>query len=159
MEWTLEAVIGWFERVYLRTLAVAQAVPTEWLDWRPRQGEFSCADLIRHIASAEVMNVRRLDKGQLLYPGHTEDFGRTKAEVIAYLETCHAQARRMLARYEETALTRLVPTSEGQIEGWRVLVGLIEHEIHHRSQLCSYLSQIGLTPPALYGLYVEDLPV
>ena len=40
----------------------------------------------------------------------------------------------------------------------RVLGGLAEHEIHHRSQLCEYLSGAGIEPPALYGLHAEELP-
>jgi uncharacterized damage-inducible protein DinB len=30
--------------------------------------------------------------------------------------------------------------------------------VHHRSQLCEYLSGMGIEPPPLYGLHVEDLP-
>ena len=47
----------------------------------------------------------------------------------------------------------------GEIEAWRrVMGGLIEHEVHHRSQLCEYLSANGIEPPPLYGLHAEDLP-
>ncbi len=158
MEWEFEKIVGWFERVYERTWQVAQAVPPDQLDWRPASSEFSCAELIRHIGSTEVMNVQRLETGKLVYPGHRENSGYRQSEVLAYLSNCHAQAINGLNRYGEAGLTRLIPTNHGQIEGWRVLVGLIEHEIHHRSQLCSYLSQLGTPPPPLYGLYVEELP-
>ena len=158
MEWTLDSVVGWWERVYQRTLEVAQAVPQEFLNWRPREGEFSPADIIQHIASTQLMNVGRLESGRLVYPGHGAVENQTKTEVIAYLESCHLTARQLLQQYGEAGLTRLIPTNQGQIEGWRVVVGMIEHEIHHRSQLCSYLTQLGLSPPALFGLYVEELP-
>ncbi|HEX2912650.1 MAG TPA: DinB family protein [Chloroflexia bacterium] len=158
MNWTLEDAATWFERVYERTLEVARAVPEAKLEWRPAENEFTCGDLIRHIASTEVMNMARLGSGPLRYPGHAESFGRSKAEVIAYLESCHGRAVEMLQANGEAGLTMPVPTNQGNIAGWRVLVGMIEHEIHHRSQLCSYLSQLGIAPPALYGLYVEELP-
>lgn len=159
MNWTIEDATAWFERVYLRTLETALAVPEDKLDWRPAEGEYSCADLIRHMASTELMNVARLGSGKLVYTGHSGSHGRSKAEVIAYLEKCHSEALKMLEQWGESALTRLVPTNQGEIAGWRVIVGMAEHEIHHRSQLCSYLSQLGIAPPPLYGLYVEELPV
>ncbi len=158
MEWELEEIISWWDRVYARTLEVAQAVPAEWLDWRPTPEEFSPADLIRHLASTELMNLARLGSGKLAYGGHGPEHGRTKAEVIAYLEECHAQAVALLRQRGESGLSHPVPTNQGSIAGWRVLVGMLEHEIHHRSQLCSYLSRLGISPPPLYGLYVEELP-
>ena len=33
---------------------------------------------------------------------------------------------------------------------------MIEHEIQHRSQLALYLTLMGLDPPQIYGLGVED---
>ena len=38
-------------------------------------------------------------------------------------------------------------------------MAMVEHEIHHRSQLASYLSMVGEAPPQLYGLGVEDVIV
>jgi uncharacterized damage-inducible protein DinB len=153
-----DEIVGWFERVYARTLEVARSVPPEKLDWRPAPGEFSAADIIRHIAATEVMNVARIGSKKLVYGGHSDEYARTYPEVIAYLETCHAEAVNMLQNYGLDALTTLVPTNQGDIAGWRVIVGMLEHEIHHRSQLCSYLTQMGITPPPLFGIYVEDLP-
>ena len=49
--------------------------------------------------------------------------------------------------------------SGAEAPAWRiVLAGLIEHEVHHRSQLCDSLRAAGIEPPALYGLHAEDLP-
>ena len=160
MNWKLDDLVEWWGRVYDRTLEVAASVPPNKLDWQPAASEYSCGDIIRHLASAELMNVARLRTGRLSYPGHNEaTFGRTKAEAIVYLEQSHAQAVQMLHDEGEMALEKLVPTNQGLIAGWRAMVGMLEHEIHHRSQLCSYLSQMGLKPPPLYGLYVEDLPI
>jgi uncharacterized damage-inducible protein DinB len=53
-----------------------------------------------------------------------------------------------------------VRTIRGQaVPAYQIVVsGLIEHEVHHRSQLCEYLTAAGVSPPALYGLHEEDLP-
>lgn len=158
MDWKFEDVVSWFERIYSRTLEVAQAIPEDKINWKPGKTEFSCGDIVRHIASAELMNVSRLETKKLVYKGHGEEYGRSKDAVVEYLEKCHTQALEILNRLGEPLLMELVPTNQGQIEGWRVIAGLVEHEIHHRSQLCSYLSTLGVVAPPLFGIYVEDLP-
>ncbi len=54
---------------------------------------------------------------------------------------------------------QLETLSGGSVPAWQVVLGgLIEHEVHHRSQLCEYLGMNGIAPPALHGVYAEDLP-
>jgi uncharacterized damage-inducible protein DinB len=36
-------------------------------------------------------------------------------------------------------------------------MAMVEHEIHHRSQIAMYLSLMGVPPPHIYGLGVEDV--
>ena len=43
------------------------------------------------------------------------------------------------------------------VKAWRWLMVMVEHEIHHRSQLAVYLSLMGEQPPHIFGLGVEDL--
>jgi uncharacterized damage-inducible protein DinB len=50
------------------------------------------------------------------------------------------------------------PTLNGPpARAWRLLMALVEHEIHHRSQLALYLTLMGVAPPQIYGLGVEDV--
>ena len=46
---------------------------------------------------------------------------------------------------------------DGQVKIWRWLLAMTEHEIHHRSQLAMCLLLLGVKPPHIYGLGVEDL--
>ena len=64
------AFSDYFERVYQRTLTVAQAVPPARIDWTPAPGELSCGELIRHLGATELMNVRAVATGVLRYDGH-----------------------------------------------------------------------------------------
>jgi uncharacterized damage-inducible protein DinB len=148
----------YFERVYGRTLEVAQAVPPEQIDWRPAAGELSCGEVIRHIASAELMHVRAVAMGEMRYPGHDAALGATHVDALAYLGACHATARSLLQTMEPQRLQINIPGQWQDVPGWRRLLGMIEHEIHHRSQLCTYLMLLGCAPPALFGIHVEDLP-
>ena len=43
------------------------------------------------------------------------------------------------------------------VKAWRLLMSVIEHEVHHRSQLASYLEMMGAEPPQIFGLEVDDV--
>jgi len=45
----------------------------------------------------------------------------------------------------------------GTVKAWRFLMAMVEHEVHHRSQLDSYLSLVGVEPPQIYGWRMEDV--
>jgi uncharacterized damage-inducible protein DinB len=153
------AFSAYFGRVYGRTLEVAQAVPPQQIDWRPAVGELTCGDLIRHIGSTELMHARAVATGELRYPGHHPALGATHAEAVAYLAECQSAAQVLLHRLDPQRLQLNIPGQWQDVPGWRRLLGMIEHEIHHRSQLCTYLMLLGCAPPALFGIHVEDLPV
>jgi uncharacterized damage-inducible protein DinB len=154
----VEAFSAYFERVYERTLDVVRAVPSEQIEWQPAPGELTCGDLIRHIASTELMNVRAVATGELRYPGHHAELGATHPAAVAYLAECHVAAQSLLRHMDLSRLQLNIPGHWQDVPGWRRLLGMIEHEIHHRSQLCSYLTLLGCAPPALFGIHVEDLP-
>lgn len=153
------AFSAYFGRVYERTLEVAQAVPPEQIEWRPAPGELTCGDLIRHIGSTELMNARAVATGEMRYPGHHAALGATHTEAVAYLAECHAAAQALLHGLDPQRLQLNIPGQWQDVAGWRRLLGMIEHEIHHRSQLCTYLTLLGCAPPALFGIHVEDLPL
>jgi uncharacterized damage-inducible protein DinB len=43
------------------------------------------------------------------------------------------------------------------VKTWHLLMAMIEHEVHHRSQLAVYLSLMGVQPPQIYGLKLEEV--
>jgi uncharacterized damage-inducible protein DinB len=144
----------YYERVYQRTLEVARAVPPRRYDWSPRPGELTAAGVIRHIGSTGVMNARRVAGEPLRYPGHGEALGPP----VEYLASCHQEVLRVLTGMPPTRLSATIETLRGTVEGWRLLLNNVEHEVHHRSQLCGHLSELGIEPPALFGVHMEELP-
>ena len=150
----VDSFVAYFDRVYERTLEVARAIPTEYYAWAPRPSDLTAAEVIHHIASTEVMNVQRVAAGIFHYPGHADQLGAP----VAYLMQCHDHARQLLIGIPVAQLDAQVEAFGGRIAGWRLLLGMIEHEVHHRSQLCSYLTALGLGPPPLFGIALEELP-
>ena len=97
--------------------------------------------------------------GNWNYSGHGRALGATKSEALAYLADCNQRALALLQDLPDSSLYEKRNTLEGvPISAWRYLMVSVEHEVHHRSQLASYFYQIGLEPPQLYGVYMEDLP-
>lgn len=150
--------IDYFAGVRKRTLNYARVVPTERINWSPGEGEFTCADILRHIASTEKMFVGVLAHGNWKYEGHRGGQNNIE-ELIAHLGQTHDEAMKVLRSLPDSELNQPRLALEGNVpvKGWRWLMAMTEHEIHHRSQLAMYLFLIGITPPHIYGLGEEDL--
>ncbi|NTU83709.1 MAG: DinB family protein [Chloroflexales bacterium] len=152
------AFADYFASVRRRTLTYARAVPPDQLDWAPRESEFSCGDILRHLIAAEAMFVGVAATGIWRYQGHTAHDDDTLAGLLARLEQGHAEALTTLRALPDAALQEQRPSLDGpSLRAWRWLMALAEHEIHHRSQLAMYLTLLGVTPPHIFGLGVEDV--
>ena len=73
-----------------------------------------------------------------------------------------ASAEEFRRRVEGTPtewLARKMPLldSEGAISGWRILMMMLEHEIHHRSQIDTYAGLQGWEVPDIYGRSAEQV--
>jgi hypothetical protein len=44
----------------------------------------------------------------------------------------------------------------GRVSAWRFLMAMVEHEVHHRSQLDAWLALAGTAPPQIYGYSMEE---
>ena len=152
--------IKYFDSIRRRTLDYIRAVPQDRLSWSPKEGEFTCADIIRHIIEAEGMFVRVVMEGRWKYEGHDAEGEQSLDELITLLETSHMEAMEKLGQFPDQDLftPRYGPKGEGHpLKAWRWLMAMTEHEIHHRSQLAVYLSLMNAQPPHIFGLGVEDL--
>lgn len=157
---TIEDFIKYFDSIRRRTLNYVRLVPPDRLDWAPKEGEFTCADIIRHFSVSERMFIRVAMEGRWKYEGHETEEKQALDELMALLETSHAEALQKLKQFPDPDLNapRFGPKGDGQpLKAWRWLMVMAEHEIHHRSQLAVYLTLLGVQPPHIFGLGVEDL--
>lgn len=150
--------IRYFEGIRRRTLNYVQTIPAGQLDWSPGEDAFSCGDLVRHLAAAERMFTGAAVSGQWRYPGHERSLAGSLDEVIAHLAAGHAEAMAQLRTLADADLYQPRPTLDGPpVKAWRLLMAMVEHEIHHRSQLADYLTTMGVEPPQIYGLGIEEV--
>ena len=150
----LIAAIG---RVHANTYEVVALLRDEHLEWRPGPGEFSTGELALHIANARLLPLDAVRGQPLKYRGHAMRTDETAAHVR---QTVLRTGKKTIASLHEADLEAVVANVRGlELPAWRIVMnGLIEHEVHHRSQLCEYLSALGAEPPALFGVHVEELP-
>jgi uncharacterized damage-inducible protein DinB len=155
----VQSFIRYFDGIRQRTLTFARAVPAQKIDWAPQDGEFTCGDILRHIAAIERITIAEVVGGRWeAYPGHGPRLARDLQAVIAYLESTHAEAMHRLGALPDEGLQKPRAALTGQpLRAWRLLMAMVEHEVHHRSQLACYLASLGVEPPQIYGLGVDDV--
>jgi uncharacterized damage-inducible protein DinB len=131
----------------------------EQIDWSPQTGEFTCGDILRHLAAVEKITVDAVVSRQwAAYPGHDQDLAQGLDEIIHYLALTHAEAMSLLRALPKSELNQPRTALTGRpLKAWRLLMSVIEHEVHHRSQLASYLTIMGVEPPQIFGLEVDDV--
>jgi uncharacterized damage-inducible protein DinB len=147
--------VRYFEGVRRRTLATVACVSPDVLGWAPRPGEFTCGEIVRHLTGAERFFVTKVLEDRFttdLDPGPPLD----RAETLTRLESVHRTESARLAAMPDARLgVPLRDLDGGEVKAWRFLMAMVEHEVHHRSQLDSYLAELGIEPPQLYGYRME----
>jgi uncharacterized damage-inducible protein DinB len=157
---TVREFAEYFDGVRRRTVGFFRTIPAAMIDWAPKDGEYTCGDIIRHVAASESMFSGVVADGAWRYDGHGRELGASLEQALALLDARHRAAAAALARAGDATLGQLRPALEPDgrpIRGWRVLMAMCEHEVHHRSQLASYLTLMGIDAPDIFGLGVEDV--
>ena len=123
----------------------------------PRPGEMTCGEIVRHLAGAErffmtkVIDDRFIDE---LTPGAGLDHAGSRA----LLEQVHREEMARLVALDDGVLKS--PRRDldgGTIKAWRFLMAMVEHEVHHRSQLDCYLAEMGVEAPQIFDRRFEDV--
>ncbi len=150
--------IKYFDGIRRRTMNFIEVIPADHVDWAPNENEFTVGDLLRHLGSTEKMFVGVVTEGHWNYGGHEPALGQSLADLKVYLEQCHTEAMGRLERMDDGGLVVPRPSLDGpKVKAWRFLMAMVEHEIHHRSQLAMYLTLMETKPPQLYGLGIDDV--
>ncbi len=133
-----------------RTTHLIGLVPAAQMDWRPRPGDWTTADLLGHLLdciSGFCAVLAAAEPVRLAY------FGRLR-EIPGSIEVFRAHIEEGFALLTDADLARRVPTvfvAEGE-SILTLLLGNLEHLINHKHQLFTYLKQMGV-PVATPDLY------
>lgn len=140
-----------------RTRQVVEMIRPEQALWRPEPGALSIGEMLRHLWHSE-QNIRRTAlEGDFSYyerrvpQGLRAVLGTPAAleEERASLERVHAETLAAVAafpveRWEEERVHEGLGFNR---KVYAILMGMNEHEIHHRAQLMTYLRILGTPVP------------
>lgn len=151
--------LDYYEKVRQRTLKVIGCIPQDKFDWTYREGKFSFADVIRHIATIErYMYAENAQFKPSTYPGHARELADGPENVLAFLDRMHRESMDIFGRLTDDDLQKKTITPGGTpITLWKWLRAMVEHEIHHRAQMYVYLGMLGIKTPPIYGLTSEEV--
>ena len=160
---SMDSFLRYFRGVQQRTTRDVALLPAKAAAWRPTSpGDEVAWDvdrIVEHVAVSRLMFVNVYCGDGWLIPDEPVTGGPE-----GWLPALEASAAALDARLRATPdewLSRRVglPYGAGDIAGWRVLMLMTEHEIHHRSQLATYAGLNGWPVADLFGRSYEDLEV
>lgn len=151
--------LDYFGKVRQRTLKVIACIPSEKFEWRYADGKFSFADVIRHLGAIErYMWAENAQLKPSRYPGHGRELADGPENVLEFFDRMHQESMEIFGRLSDEDMKRKCLTPGGApITVWKWLRAMIEHEVHHRSQIYVYLGMLGIPTPPIYGLTSEEV--
>ena len=134
---SVSSFLDYYGKIRERTFRVVCCIPPEKFDWTYKEGKFSLADLIRHIAAIErYMYAETVQMRPSRYPGHGKELADGPENVLAFMNRLHAESTEIFSRLSDEDLKKKCLTPAGTPIGiGKWLRALVEHEIHHRGQI------------------------
>jgi uncharacterized damage-inducible protein DinB len=153
----LGVFLDYFGRIHQRTMRVVRCAPPDKMDWSFREGKFSIGDLARHIATSKrYLFAETLDGRPSRYAGCGRELAPTLEETLLLMDTLHRESLEIISGL--TDLKRECRTPDGAvIATWKWMRAMVEHEIHHRGQVYTYLALLDVPTPPLFGLTSEQV--
>ena len=157
-----QAYLRYFDSIHRRTLRDVQALPEPAESWAPPVGEgeksWSINQIVHHIAESRMYFARAYRNEGWVYDWPVPST-ESRADWGPALEESAAEFRRRIDGTPAEWLDRRIKMidTDGSLSGWRVLMMLLEHEVHHRSQIDTYAGLQGWDVPQIYGRTREQI--
>jgi uncharacterized damage-inducible protein DinB len=135
------------------TKSILESVPANKADYRPDPISKTANELVRHIAAADNRFVETVINGTFdTNPSMIPEDAKTPSEIASWYEQRYAKNFEALAKATPEQLTKIVDfRGLFQRPAVTFLMFGLNHTIHHRGQLSSYLRCMGAKVPAIYG--------
>ena len=154
----VRSFLRYFEGVHGRTVRDVSSLPEEAESWVPpassdEEASWGVPRIVGHIAEARRFFAGAfLDRGWV-WEAWPDALERREAWVPA-LERSRDDFTASLADVPDDLLLRRVPMldePDRRLAAWRTLMMMVEHEVHHRSQLATYAGQNGWPVHQIFG--------
>ena len=158
---TCEELARLKEEVRRRTRLVLEKVTHDQLDWAPAPQALTIRQMVRHMRLSEEGNVKAARDGDWEYSatrrsaplvrllGEAEPW---EAELAAF-EKAHQEWLVIIRALPSDGLSHefVNPSNNQRTSALAMVLGRIEHEVHHRAQISTYLRMLGEQWPSPYG--------
>lgn len=159
---TIDDFLRYFRSVHKRALRDVAALPPDADGWRPAGGEgenaWSINQLVGHMAGSRLYFASAYrGEGWINPPAPNVS---TRDRWLPALEESYDGFTAAVGGTPPDWLARkvdMIDTPGGQLSGWRVLMMMLEHDVHHRSQIDTYAGLNGWPVPDIYGRSAETV--
>jgi len=159
----IASFLRYFEGVNKRALRDIGSLPAAAETWRPPAGEgenaWSIGDLVGHMAASRMFFVRAYC-GDGWTPTPWVKPTATLTEWVAALTESRAQLDERLRSTPDDWLHRRIESMDTPgktFSGWRGLMMMTEHDVHHRSQIDTYAGIAGWPVQQIFGRTAEQV--
>jgi uncharacterized damage-inducible protein DinB len=147
-----------FRTVRKNTIQVAEDIPEEKYSFKAAPDTMSVAEMLAHLAvtphwAQQCLFVEKKTTVAM------EDFGRwmgelgaqgkqltSKAQIVAALKANGETFAKQLEALTEAELAQMIAAPNGSRSAFEMLLGVKEHEMHHRAQLFLIERIVGIVP-------------
>ena len=148
------------------TRRVLERVPDAHLRWRPHAKARTLGELALHIAMVPGAVAALAAQPS---PAAAPEFGADPsparaADLLPALDQSIADAKRTLAGFDDDAMRETFRLVAGDRELFAIPRAallrsvMLNHWYHHRGQLSTYLRQLGVALPSIYGPSADENP-
>ena len=159
---SIETFLRYFDAVHRRAIRDVGALPPEADGWAPAtgsgEGAWSINTLVGHMAGSRLYFASAY-RGEGWISPQPPDVS-TRGSWLPALEASAVEFHRLLDGTPDAWLARkveMIDTPGGALSGWRVLMMMLEHDIHHRSQIDTYAGLNGWPVPDIYARSAERI--
>ncbi|MEW6212987.1 MAG: DinB family protein [Acidobacteriota bacterium] len=144
-----ESLVRDWNRIHKQTSRALAAAPDDKLDWKPGEKMFTLRELLTHIPEAEAAIARSALAGAM-QKVKLDLASAAVADIVSAFDSQHSELVEEVSKLTLDQLNEKIHVFGREMRRIVLLRGMIEHEIHHRGQLFTYLRLAGIEPPALY---------
>lgn len=126
------------------TVKVAEAMPAGSYEFKLTPPQMSFAQQLVHLSEGMryFLSPFSGEKSNPVKPPLM-----SKDDVVAYVKTSFDKAIETVSSLTPEQLSKTYKTEEGNGTGWDLLLGMLDHNTHHRASAEMYLRAKGIAPP------------
>src|SRR5713226_1595746 len=140
-----------FEHEFATTKRVLSAVPDNKRDYQPHPKSRTAAELTWHLVDSETRLLQSLFEGSMKGMGQTTPAPESIGALISYYETNFKSGIGKLKQLSGEQLAAPAPFFGMNLPLVSYLQFVLNHSVHHRGQLSTYLRPMGSAVPSIYG--------